>query len=190
MWKQLIYESYDKLLKSWGIDFEERDIETTFGSTHIIRVGDPTLPPLLLFHGTADNSAMMWIYNIRMLSGKFFIIAVDAVGGSGKSEPNYNYYKNFNQIVWIDELLASSEIHRTNIAGVSYGAYLSYYYALKRPNKVEKAICMAGRIPSSQFEVISKMMTAFLPEALFPTEKNCKKLLRKLSGPIRKQLRD
>ncbi|QLG41257.1 alpha/beta hydrolase [Paenibacillus sp. FSL W7-1088] len=181
--KQLIYESYDKLLKSWGIDFEEKDIETTFGSTHIIRVGDPTLPPLLLFHGTADNSAMMWIYNIRMLSGKFFIIAVDAVGGSGKSEPNDNYYKHFNQIVWIDELLASSEIHRTNIAGVSYGAYLSYYYALKRPNKVEKAICMAGRIPSSQFEVISKMMTAFLPEALFPTEKNCKKLLRKLSGP-------
>lgn len=27
------------------------------------------------------------------------------------------------------------------------------------------------------------MMAAFLPEALFPTEKNCRKLLRKLSGP-------
>ena len=44
-------------------------------------------------------------------------------------------------------------------------------------------MCLAGRIPTNSFEVISKMMKAFLPEALFPSEKNCEKLLRKLSGP-------
>ncbi|MCE5173064.1 hypothetical protein LQV63_27755 [Paenibacillus profundus] len=40
--------------------------------------------------------------------------------------------------------------------------------------KVKKVVCMAGRVPSGPFEVMSKMMTAFLPEALFPSGKNVK----------------
>jgi len=180
--RQLITDSYNKLLHSWGTELQEKDIETSYGLTHVIIIGDRQSPPLLLFHGTADNSAMMWIYNIKELSRKFYIIAVDAIGGSGKSEPNDEYYKNFNQVTWIDDILKALEIHNTNICGVSYGAYLSYHYTLERPSRVNKAICLAGRIPSSQFEVISKMMIAFLPEALFPSEMNCKKLLRKLSG--------
>jgi pimeloyl-ACP methyl ester carboxylesterase len=182
MGKQLIYESYDRLLNSWGIEFEERQIETSYGQTHIITAGDSLNPSLLLFHGIADNSAMMWIYNVKELAERFYVIAVDAIGGSGKSEPNENYDKNFDSLLWIDEILNVFEIYETNIAGVSYGAYLAYYYTIKRPNKVKKVVCMAGRIPSSQFEVLSKMMAAFLPEALFPSERNCVKLLRKLSG--------
>ncbi|MEF2965837.1 alpha/beta hydrolase [Paenibacillus sp. M1] len=181
--QQFIIESYEALLNTWGTDYEEKDIETTYGQTHIITAGNSQNPPLLLFHGTADNSAMMWVYNIKALSDKFYVIAVDAIGGSGKSEPNSAYDKHFDQVKWIDDILTSLEIHTANICGVSYGAYLSYYYTLKRPNQVNKAICLAGRIPSSQFEVLSKMMAAFLPEAMFPSEKNCRKLLRKLSGP-------
>jgi Predicted hydrolases or acyltransferases (alpha/beta hydrolase superfamily) len=181
--RQLIMDSYDTLLNSWETDWQEKDIETSYGGTHIITAGDRQNPPLLLFHGTADNSAMMWIYNIEELSKHFYTISVDAIGGSGKSEPNADYYRSFNQATWIDEILNALEIHKTNICGVSYGAYLAYHYTLKRPEKVSKAIGLAGRIPSSQFEVMTKMMSAFLPEALIPSEKNCKKLLRKLSGP-------
>lgn len=181
--RQLIMDTYDTLLSSWDTEFEEKDIETKYGLTHVIITGDDRKPPLLLFHGTADNSAMMWIYNVKELSKHFYIIAVDAIGGSGKSEPNEEYNKSFNQVTWIDAILDAFHLHAVNICGVSYGAYLSYYYTLKRPERVNKAICLAGRIPSSQFEVMFKMMGAFLPEALFPSEQNCKKLLRKLSGP-------
>jgi len=138
---------------------------------------------MLLLHGTGDNSAMMWIYNIQELSEHFYIIAVDAIGGSGKSEPNDHYYKQFDQSNWIDELLDSLRIDTTNIVGVSYGAYLAYHYAIMRPSRVNKIVCMAGSIAGSQIELMSKMMRAFLPEAIFPTEKNVKKLLKKLSGP-------
>ncbi|MEK4439001.1 hypothetical protein [Paenibacillus sp. FSL K6-2862] len=57
--KMLIHDSYNKLLHAWETDFEERNIETTYGLTHIIIAGDRSNPPLMLFHGTADNSAMM-----------------------------------------------------------------------------------------------------------------------------------
>lgn len=179
----LIYDSYDSLLKTWGTVFEEQDIETSYGQTHIIVSGNPQNPPLMLFHGTADNAAMMWVYNIKELSEKFYVIAVDAIGGSGKSEPNALYYNQFNQITWVDEILDQLGLELINICGVSYGAHLSYYYTLKRPARVHKVVCLAGGIPTSKFEALTKMMAAFLPEALFPSEKNCRKLLKKLSGP-------
>ncbi|CAM3586513.1 alpha/beta fold hydrolase [Marinicrinis lubricantis] len=111
------------------------------------------------------------------------MVAVDIIGGSGRSEPNSNYYSQFSQVVWIDEVMDALQIQKAHICGVSYGAYLSYLYTLKRPDRVNKAVCLAGRIPSSQFEVMMKMMAAFLPEALFPSEKSCRRLLNKLTAP-------
>ncbi|CAH8710804.1 alpha/beta hydrolase [Paenibacillus thiaminolyticus] len=103
--QQLIYESYERLLASWNVAWAEQDIMTTYGTTHVITAGSPADPVLLLLHGTADNSAMMWVYNIEQLSERFYVIAIDAIGGSGKSEPNERYANEFDQTAWLDELL-------------------------------------------------------------------------------------
>jgi pimeloyl-ACP methyl ester carboxylesterase len=181
--QRLIYESYGRLLEAWGVAVIERDMETIYGRTHVILAGDRANPPLMLFHGTADNSAMMWLYNAKELSRHYYLIAVDAVGGSGKSEPNERYYSQFDQLIWIDGLLDQLQVSRTHIAGVSYGAYLAYFYALNRLERVDKVVCMAGGIAASTFEVMTKMMAAFMPYALFPSRSNCRKLLKKLCGP-------
>lgn len=180
--RQLIVDLYDRLLQAWNVEVKEMSVETSYGKTHMIIAGKPENPPLLLFHGVADHSAMMWVYNAEKLSESYYLIAIDTIGGSGKSEPNHQYYKNFDQLVWLDELLDSLQIQETYICGVSYGAYLGYTYALVRPDRVLKVVCLAGRIPTSQFEVMAKMMSVFMPEAIFPSEKNCKKLLRKMCG--------
>lgn len=181
--KILIYESYNKLLKSWGVDKEEFDVETTFGLTHIIVAGNRENPPLVLFHGVGDNSAIMWIYNIQALAQHFFVLMVDTIGGPGKSEPNQMYYDKFDLFLWIDELLNHFSISTTNLAGVSNGAYIVQYYAIKNPEKVNKLVCMAGSIAEKGMpNPIFRMMKIFLPEALFPTKKNTIKLLKKLCG--------
>lgn len=115
--RQLLIDTYDMLLNSWDTEFEEKDIETRYGLTHVIIAGNCLNPPLLLFHGTADNSAMMWIYNVKELSKYFHIIAVDTIRGSGKSEPIEEYNKNFNQVNWIDDILNALEIPVINICG-------------------------------------------------------------------------
>jgi pimeloyl-ACP methyl ester carboxylesterase len=107
---------------------------------------------------------------------------VDNIGGSGKSEPNDKYAREFNQATWLGKVLEAMNVDAVYIAGVSYGAYLAYHYAIVRPDRVNKIVCLAGGISGSQFEVMSKMMRAFLPEALFPSERNVRKLLRKLCG--------
>jgi pimeloyl-ACP methyl ester carboxylesterase len=177
---RLLLETYDKLLDSWGIEFEEKYVETFFGKTFILTAGDPQKPPLLLFHGVGDDLALMWVYNAKELIKHYHIIAVDTVGGPGKSEPNENYFKSFDQSRWIDDLLDALNIKETFIAGVSNGAYITMYYTLKRPGRVRKAVCMAGGVGGKAGML---RMLIFVPAALFPTEKNIGKLMKKLCGP-------
>lgn len=133
--RRLIHESYDRLLNGWNVPYKEVDVSTQYGITHIITAGNPENPPLLLFHGTGDHSALMWIYNARELSASYYVIAVDHIGGSGKSEPNANYDRAFNQVKWLDEIFEVMKLESVYIAGVSYGAYLAYHYAIARPEK-------------------------------------------------------
>lgn len=184
--KQLIYESYDRLLERWEVNKEEQDIETGYGKTHVIISGDQANPPLLLFHGSGDNSVMMWLFNIKELAKHFYIMAVDSLGGAGKSEPNESYPKKFDLAVWIDNILDILHINKTNMAGVSYGGYMSLAYTVKNPDRVSKIVCMAN-YPSvkgiKSYLLILRSVKTFFPEVLNPTEENAIKLFQKLTGP-------
>ena len=180
--KKNVHDTYDKLLGMWNVDKEERDVPTTYGTTRVILCGDRNNPPLVLFHGVGDNSALMWLCNAEALSGYFRVVAVDTIGGPGKSCPNTNYNKDFDGVKWIDEVLAGLSLDRVHIAGVSNGAYLTQCYALHRQDKVINMVCMAGSVPVGEGSPIMTMMKVFLPEALFPTKKNTEKLVRKLCG--------
>lgn len=180
--KKHILDTYDKLLDMWNVDKEETDIATTYGTTHVITCGNANNPPLVLFHGVGDDSALMWLYNAKPLAQNFRVYAVDTIGGPGKSRPNENYNKNFNDAQWIDEVLAKLALDKVHIAGVSNGAYLAQYYGVHRPERVIKMVCMAGSVPVGDSGPMKTMMKIFLPEALFPTERNTIKLLRKLTG--------
>jgi len=180
--KKRILDTYNQLLDRWGVDKEEQDIPTTYGTTHVIQCGNKSNPPLVLFHGVGDNSALMWLYNARELARHFSIYAIDTIGGPGKSVPNRNYNTAFDVVRWLDETLASLQLDRIYLAGVSHGAYLTQYYGLHRPEKIIKMVCMAGTVPAGGSNPMKTMIKIFLPEALFPTKNNTIKLLRKLSG--------
>ncbi len=178
-----IRSTYDQLLDEWGIDITQRDIPTRYGSTHVNVFGENTAPPVLLFHGVGDDSALMWIYNAAPLAPYFRLYAVDTLGGPGKSIPGSGYTKAFDDALWIDDVLNGLELKDVNIAGVSHGGYLAQYYALVRPERVNKVLCMASSVPTGVTgSPMKTMIKIFFPEALFPTRQNIKKLLIKLSG--------
>jgi len=180
--KERILDTYNKLLGMWNVDKEERKISTNYGITHVIVSGKENNPPLVLFHGVGDNSALMWLYNAAFLSRYFRLYAIDTIGGPGKSSPNKNYNKYFDVAKWIDEVLSGLMLDKVYLAGVSNGAYLAQYYGVNRPERVMKIACLAGTIPDKKFNPMKTMVKVFLPEALFPTKKNTIKLLCKLCG--------
>ena len=180
---QAILTTYDRLLASWACEVKERDLEGEYGITHIIECGNEDAVPLVLFHGVGDDSALMWIYNASELGRHFHLYAVDTLGGPGKSVPNGNYDRDFDDARWIDGILDGLGIGKAFFAGVSHGGYLVQMYTLNRPERVLRAISISGTVPvGGKNNSMKTMMKIFLPEALFPTEKNVQKLIRKLSG--------
>lgn len=181
--QQEIIRTYNKLVKQWGLVVEEMDIATPYGMTHIIACGNKNNPPLLLFHGVGDDAALMWIYNAKYLSLYYRVYAVDTIGGPGKSVPGELYNKDFDDVLWIDKILESLSIEKAFFAGVSHGGYLVQVYALSRPERVIKGISISGALSvGNNGSPMATMMKIFLPEALFPTQKNVKKLIEKLCG--------
>ena len=184
--EKAILKSYTELLKMWDTKINELDIMGRYGSTHVIEAGDANDPPLVLFHGVGDDAALMWIYNAKELAQTFHIYAVDTIGGPGKSMPGDGYDKTFDDEIWIDELLDSLKLDHVYMAGVSNGAYLTQMYMIRHPERVIRGISMAG-VPvetsgHGKTAAMKAMMKVFLPEALFPTDKNVMKLIRKMTG--------
>ena len=192
---QIIRQTYDELLKLWGCQILERDVQTTFGTTHVIEVGKDGAPALVLFHGVGDDSALMWIFNAAELGRHFKLYAIDTLGGPGKSVPNENYNENFDSIAWIDQIFDGLKLEKAFIAGVSNGGYLVQYYTVKRPEKVIKGISISSSVAAASNEsvdpknakkakaaALKNMMKIFLPEAIFPTDKNVCNLIKKMCG--------
>ena len=178
-----IIRTYDNLLRAWGVEREEKDVETNYGTTHVIVCGDDSKPPLVLFHGVGDDSALMWIYNAKYLSQYYCLYAIDTIGGPGKSIPSEGYNRDFDDVDWIDQILNELRIPSAFFAGVSHGGYLVQLYSVVRSERVIKGISIAGAVAVEENgSNMSLMMKIFLPEALFPTKKNTMKLLRKMSG--------
>jgi pimeloyl-ACP methyl ester carboxylesterase len=178
-----IIRTYDELLKQWDIPVEELMVPTMYGSTHVIIAGKKDGKPLLMFHGVGDDSALMWIYNAKALGTYFRLYAVDTIGGPGKSVMGENYNKNYDDVIWIDELINYFKLVKPSIIGVSNGGYLVQLYSLYRKEKIDKAISLSSSVPiEGSGSFMKTMMKIFLPEALFPTKRNVGRLLRKLSG--------
>ncbi len=179
-----VLNSYDELLKMWGIEYVEKDVQTSFGKTHCIITGKTENPPLMLFHGVGDNSAVMWAPNIKELSENFFCIAVDTLGGPGKSIPNEKYEKRyFNKQLWINDIADYFHLKIFNIAGVSNGAAIVFNYTTKESNKINKAVCIEGGIVSNPLKSFVSTLGMMFPEALIPTKSNMLKILEKLCSP-------
>lgn len=179
-----VLASYDEVLKLWEADYESRFIPTQYGSTHVLLFGDRSNPPLMLFHGVGDNSALMWALNSQALSEHFYCIAVDTLGGPGKSVPGERYTKkDFDAMSWLDEVREQLGLEQVYAAGVSNGAYIAYRYAAARPETVIKAVCLEGGMVESPLKSMLGTIAMMFPEMLWPTSRNLRNIVHKLSSP-------
>lgn len=65
-----VLASYEEIIDSWGVEVEQRSVATRYGTTHCLIAESPQHPPLILFHGVGDNSAVMWALNMKELASE------------------------------------------------------------------------------------------------------------------------
>ncbi len=102
---------YDEVLKTWPVPYRERDVNTLFGTTHIIESGAEDLPPLLLFHG-ASTTAVLWQPLIAQLSRHYRCFAIDTIFDPNKSELAAPLSGNDDVVAWMKDILAALGIQK------------------------------------------------------------------------------
>lgn len=84
--------------------FEEIDVETRLGPTHLIASGPPDAPPLLLL-GSFAASATVWRVNVEALSQHFRTYAIDVIGQAGKSRAMHPIRNRRDYAPWLGDVL-------------------------------------------------------------------------------------
>lgn len=134
--------AYDAVLKLWPVPFEEYDIMTRFGTTHVIESGPKGSPSLLVLHATGTSSTM-WFPNIVALSSAYRVYFVDIIGEPGKSRQSRLLRDREDCANWLCEVMQGLGLKRTNIAGSSYGGWHTLNFSLFFPDRINKIVALA-----------------------------------------------
>jgi pimeloyl-ACP methyl ester carboxylesterase len=176
-----LLEYYDRILRSWPIPCEERFVETTCGKTHLLLCGKEGARPLMLFHGTGNNS-LMWRFNVAQLGVHFRLHLVDTVNDPGKSEAAPGFKPGTDYARWTTELLDSLGIERALLAGHSKGGWIVLNAAISAPARVDKVVLLAPAVGINS-EVSPTFLMKSLRVGLLPTRKAVESYLKYVSGP-------
>lgn len=156
--------AYDNAMKLWPVPYEERDIPTRFGSTHVVVSGPRDAAPLVLLHGYMAT-LLSWAPNIVDLSKNYRVYAIDVMGQPGKSIPDEPIRNDADYVAWLTATLNGLHLNRISLAGVSFGGWIALNYAAAEPERVRKLVLLSpgGLLPISIQFRLRGMLMMFLP---------------------------
>ena len=129
--------AYDDALTTCRVAFEELDVDTPFGRTHILQAGPVDAPAFVLLHGKT-NSSTMWLDLLPSLVEHRRVYLVDTIGDMNKSVATRMLGTTDDITTWLESVLDTLAIDQCALGGLSYGAFMATTYALARPKRVER----------------------------------------------------
>jgi pimeloyl-ACP methyl ester carboxylesterase len=129
--------AYDAALKRWPVAYEELDIPTRFGTTHVVATGPKTAPALVLLHGYMATS-VMWAPNIADFNSDYRVYAIDIMGQPSKSAPDEPIRDAKDYVAWLTATLDGLTLGRVSLLGMSFGGWIALRYAAAAPERVHK----------------------------------------------------
>jgi len=147
--------AYDAALKLWPVPYEEIEISSRFGMTHIVTSGPQDAPPLLLLHGFM-NTLMMWLPNIADFSKEYRVYAIDIMGHPSKSIPDEPIRDAADFTAWLSATLNGLNLDRFSLAGISFGGWLALNFAMTAPERVGKLVLLS---PAASFQPLASQFS-------------------------------
>jgi pimeloyl-ACP methyl ester carboxylesterase len=155
--------AYDAAMKSWPVPYEEIDVSSRFGTTHVVVCGPKDAPPLVLLHGYMATSAM-WSLNIADFSKGHRVYAIDVMGQPSKSIPGEPIRDRADFVSWLTATLDGLHLGRVSLVGMSFGGWVALGYAVAAPERVQKLVLLSvgGFLPMArQFTLRGMLMVLF-----------------------------
>lgn len=177
--KENIMSLYEEKLTSLAIDFQELDVNTYFGKTHVIKTGNENGKILVLFHGI-NAGAPLTIEAVKPLREKYLLYVIDTIGQATKSEETVLNIKNDSYALWADEVLDKLSIKEANFIGISYGAYILQKLITHKPKKVIKCIFVvpSGLVNGAFFLSIIKLTFPLIRFMITKKDKHLKSFIK------------
>lgn len=174
--------AYDKALSLWGVPFEEKDFKTKYGKAHVIVCGPDSAEPLILLHGM-NASSTMWYPNIKALSEKYRLYAIDFILEPGKSLCQNEMSETSEIISWYYEIFDHLRLKKFNLLGASRGGWIATNIALKDPTRVNKMILLS---PAQTFIWIRPGGRAFhnIAYTLSPKRRKLRNVLETMTNNV------
>jgi len=122
--KSKILSLYNRKLKELNIDYSEELVDTKFGKTNVLCVGDATLPPLVLIHGTGGCAPQI-LDSFPSLASQYCVHAVDVVAQPNKSAENRLDMKSLDYGKWLLEVIIKLRLKEVTLVGFSFGGLIS-----------------------------------------------------------------
>ena len=156
--------AYDAAMKLWRVPFEEMDIPTPFGMTHVVVSGPKDAPPLVLLHGYWATSTM-WAPNIADFSKDYRVYAVDVMGQPSKSIPAEPIRDAADYSAWLTATLDALHLDSVCFVGMSFGGWLALNSAVAAPARLRKLVLLSpgGFLPMVRQFSLRGMLMVIVP---------------------------
>ena len=155
--------AYDAALKEWPVPYEELDVPTRYGTTHVVASGPKDAPPLVLLPSLAA-SATLWRPNVAALGQQFRLYAVDPIGQTGKSVQTRKLRDRRGMADWLSDVLDALGVRRASFVGASYGGFIAMNQASLTPERVERVVLIgpAGVFVGFSWKILCRMLVGGL----------------------------
>ena len=170
--------AYDAALEYWPAAPSHQDIETTFGTTHVLMSGPAMGTPIVLLHAIAVSSPA-WYADIAALSAAHPVYAIDTITDPGRSSQSAPVRNGDDFAAWLSEVLGALHLDGVHLVGLSYGGWLALNHARHSSNGIASITCVdpvgaLGR-PKTLF------MIKMVPDSLLALAKSEKAIHRLLA---------
>lgn len=135
-------EMYDAVMRNWPVAFEEADVATAFGSTHVVVTGADSAPPLVLLHGAAVT-ASMWGPIIAPLCAVYRCYCIDTITDANKSIATKRVRGATDYVDWLRQTFSALGVENATVAGLSYGGWLAALLGVHAPEFVDRLVLMS-----------------------------------------------
>ncbi len=156
--EKIVKELYDRQVQSLEIEYKDVFVETRFGKTHILKVGNPDAAPILLFHGGNSTAAYSLKQNLHLMND-YLIYAVDTIGHPGKSDQKILSSNTLEYGEWASDVIDSLGFEKIICIGESFGGGILAKLMCVSPEKISKAILLvpAGIYNAPKLKLVFSM---------------------------------
>ncbi|MGB0392097.1 MAG: alpha/beta fold hydrolase [Salibacteraceae bacterium] len=177
--KKEILALYEKKLVELNLSSDSLNVSTTYGNTHVIRVGENSKPPLLLIHGS-NGCAPIALETYPHLTEKYQVFAIDVLAQPNKSEETRLSMKDNSYGDWVFQILDVLQLENVTMVGFSFGGLIILKTLLFNESKIKEVFLSAPAFLVNG-NPIKALFKVFIPMKRFMKGQNPKFLKKFLA---------